>query len=71
MTDTNRVPEALAILKEALEDDGYFISWQANLAMAFKDQIINNPQESLHENCNNAAIEFMNRLFKANFERKV
>lgn len=65
----NKVPEALKVLKEALSDDSYLVSWQANLAMCFKDKITHNPNKSLHDNCNDAAIEFINRLLNSNFKR--
>lgn len=73
MSEENRVPEALAILKEAMEkDESYFISWQANLAMCFKDGFANNiNKKTLHEIANDAAVEFINRLLKSNFERKL
>lgn len=66
----NKVPEALDILKEALiKDEGYFISWKANIAMAFQDEFRNNfNHKGLHKISNDAALVFMNRLFNYKFE---
>lgn len=37
---TSDIPNAINVLTNALEEDSaYYISWQANIAMAFKDLI--------------------------------
>lgn len=53
------------------EDQGYYISWQANLAMTFKDEvrwykeskrIENLSEEDIHKIANAASIKFLDRL---------
>jgi hypothetical protein len=59
--------EAVKQLVSALKNDsGYYYSWQANIAMAFKDEMsregITFPQ--LHSVANKAAINFLDILMK-------
>lgn len=68
---------AIEVLQEALKDEGYYLSWQANIAMAFKDEY--NRQEykndhdklegfqaelDIHEIANTAAENFLQMLMK-------
>lgn len=58
------------VTKEIRNDSGYRISWQANIAMAFKDEwqrSANNgglpcTPEQIHEIANKAADNFLNLL---------
>lgn len=54
---------AVRVLIAALnEDPGYHIAWQANIAMAFKDEVARNPGASLHDQANAAATNFLAML---------
>lgn len=58
---------AVTILVDELsKDPHYFYAWQANIAMAFKDECSRNNVdfESLHEVANQAAINFLNLLIR-------
>lgn len=52
------------LCEELKKDSGYFYSWQANIAMQFKDNChragVDFPQ--LHEIANKSAIDFLNVL---------
>lgn len=61
--------EAVEHLTKALESDpGYWICWQANIAMAFKDEFNRHPlngmqlKDDIHEIANTAADNFLKRL---------
>lgn len=68
----NKLKEAVDVLVEALKtDEGYRIGWQANIAMAFKDEYYReNFQQSeqqfeyVNELANIAADNFLNLLCK-------
>ena len=70
MSEKNRVPEALAILREAMADrepGSYYDGWKANIAMAFVDQWMYGPDQAVTSGdvCrigNKAAGVFLNRL---------
>ena len=58
-----KVAAAVKTLVEALnEDEGYRMSWQANIAMAFKDEHDNGEHQSLHDVANNGAKRFLMML---------
>jgi hypothetical protein len=60
------------LCKTLKEDEGYYIVWQANIAMAFKDEFdrtmneLNTQYNSdiIHLIANNAAKNFLNLLIK-------
>lgn len=58
--------EAVETLIKALKEDGsYYMSWKANIAMAFIDEIESVPEvfkNDLHNNANNAADRFLKQL---------
>ena len=59
--------QAIQQLTKALkEDDGYWISWQANIAMSFYDEVrkekYKDPSTQFHEISNQAATNFLNNL---------
>lgn len=62
------IRDAIKILTKALrEDPDYFYTWQANIAMAFKDEIYMNPAHfadefDFHTISNTAAKNFLNLL---------
>lgn len=66
----NKVKEAVEVLVEALKtDESYRIGWQANIAMAFKDEFTRtNPdlkstsEYELHIIANQASNNFLNLL---------
>jgi hypothetical protein len=67
------ISEALNILKKELKkDEGYFITWQSNISMAFYDEYYKKPEDGkeklshqeIHAIANNAAINFLNLLIK-------
>lgn len=71
----NKLKEAVSVLVEALKtDEGYRIGWQANIAMAFKDEFWRTctthkhldlmDKEALHNIANTAADNFLNLLCK-------
>ena len=65
-----RLKEAVSVLVEALKtDESYRIGWQANIAMAFKDEYCREKFqqseqnfEDVHELANSAADNFLNLL---------
>ncbi len=64
MTTKEAVKQLVKALKE---DEGYKYSWQANIAMAFKDEYARTvssgkPIIGVHEIANTAAINFLNLL---------
>ena len=55
--------EAVETLSVALRTDpGYWLSWEANIAMAFKDEVARNPKASVHEQANAAAKNFLTMI---------
>jgi Tfp pilus assembly protein PilF len=66
------VPHAMKTVCKALkEDPGYYESWKANIAMAFKDewesewyQQSEQDKEDIHKLANIAAANFLNLLIK-------
>lgn len=68
----NNVPLAIEVLKKAMNDEGYYMAWQANIAMAFYDEFIKQRPDSdeesevIHKIANNAAKNFLNLLFEKN-----
>ena len=69
--ENQSVSSAMGVLIEALQSDpGYRLSWQANIAMAFKDEYAcNNMPDAeskgsatIHEISNNAADNFLAML---------
>lgn len=67
------IKEELDIVRQALRtDEGYYHSWQANIAMAFKDQFDKDAQKydiyyspkDIHEIANEAAQNFLNQLIR-------
>lgn len=69
MNNENEVRDAIKVVSKALlDDEGYRISWQANIAMAFKDQAEWDrrswDKEELDITANNAAEYFVALLCK-------
>jgi len=68
----NDVPLAMEILKKAMNDESYYIAWQANIAMAFCDEFTKQRPDSdeecevIHKIANQAAMNFLNLLFERN-----
>lgn len=62
----SNIQSAMQQVIEALKsDEGYFISWQANIAMAFKDELAKRGKtvdSEMHEIANQAAKNFLNLL---------
>lgn len=58
--------DAVIKLKEELKkDEGYYYSWQANIAMAFKDEYIRKmggTSSNVHDIANQAARNFLDLL---------
>ena len=57
--------EAMKVLVKALEEDeGYRYGWQANIAMAFKDEYARSisGNDTIHDISNKAAINFLTIL---------
>jgi len=60
------------LCKTLREDEGYYISWQANIAMQFKDEYhrrmeklgIQYDSDVIHEIANTAAKNFLDLLIK-------
>ena len=75
---TNKVAEAMKVFTDALKEDksegSYYYSWQANIAMAFKDEFSRYAEDheiegsaknfNVHEIANNAAKNFLEILCK-------
>jgi len=63
-TTTKQAVEKLC--KELKEDEGYYIVWKANIAMAFKDEFYRTYPENelaeIHNIANNAADNFLKLL---------
>lgn len=63
--ECNKLVEAMEVLKDALlNDDDYRLGWQANIAMAFKDEYYRNSskyknQQDIHVIANTAAKNFL------------
>ena len=66
------IKKEITILRKALaNDNGYYISWMANIAMAFKDEYSRNKKkyknkEDIHYIANQAAQNFLDLLIKEN-----
>jgi len=60
----NKLKNAVEVLREALKtDEGYRIGWQANIAMAFKDEYYRSKnKEEIHEIANKASDNFLQLL---------
>lgn len=51
------------LIKHLNEDEGYRYTWQANIAMSFKDEYEANKNDpEIHYIANNAAIRFLHNL---------
>lgn len=51
------------LCKALVADEGYWYSWKANIAMAFKDEFdTNGVSSTVHEIANNAADNFLKLL---------
>lgn len=62
-----RTSEAIDTLKDSLEDEGYYLAWQANIAMAFKDEYDRSDKryknrQDIHDIANTAAKNFLTLL---------
>ena len=70
MNMENKIKEAVEILGTALkEDEDYYNSWKANIAMSFYDEVCINPVRYMDENnwhkiADDAADNFLNLLIK-------
>jgi hypothetical protein len=65
----NLVPDAIAIIVKHLQDDkSYYIAWQANIAMAFQDEMHRKGYRlpDLYEIANKAADNFLELLMAKN-----
>ena len=67
------VKKEMDVIRKALkEDEGYWIAWQANIAMAFLDRLHNSgykfPDD--HMIANDAAIDFLKNLTRDIEENK-
>lgn len=69
----SEISEAIKVLTESLKkDEGYFYSWKANIAMAFKDEWSRQASasglpctpEHIHEIANKSANNFLKQLCK-------
>ena len=66
----NNLKEAVDTLCKALkEDEDYYRSWSANIAMAFYDEVVMNPAHYIdelnwQEIANKAADNFLKQLIK-------
>lgn len=65
----NEIGEAIKHIQKHLnEDEDYYMSWQANIALQFYDEYRRHdtilPHAKLHEIANNAAKNFLNLLLK-------
>jgi hypothetical protein len=63
----NLVPDAIAIIVKHLQDDkSYYIAWQANIAVAFQDEMQRRGYRlpDLYEIANKAADNFLELLMK-------
>lgn len=57
--------EAIKVLKEALKDDDYFYSWQANIAVDFQDAYERaESKDNIHKISNDAALNFLRRFMQ-------
>ena len=67
----SKLKDAVEILVQALKtDEGYRIGWQANIAMAFKDEYNRNrlkykTKQDIHTIANNASDNFLDLLCKS------
>jgi transposase len=73
MSNNLGIKKEVDVLRKALkEDEGYYISWQANIAMQFKDEYGRKMEELgtqynsdiIHEVANTAAKNFLDLLIK-------
>ncbi len=64
----NKLQEAVEVLCKALkENEDYYRSWKANIAMAFKDEYSRTPEvfkHDIHTIANEAADNFLKQLIK-------
>jgi hypothetical protein len=61
--DDMKLSEAFKIVATAIKNDpSYRIGWQANIAMAYKDEHSRNPNGTIHEIANSAADRFLEQL---------
>jgi len=62
------VKEAMDVLRDVLKDEDYYLGWQANIAMAYKDEAhrqgTRDSRTTLHDIGNQAAKNFLNMLMK-------
>lgn len=57
------IRDAVEVLcKELLKDEGYYISWKANIAMAFYDECERRGITHMHDVANSAAEYFLSNL---------
>lgn len=57
------------LTKQLRKDEGYYLTWQANIAMAFYDEFRRSKPKNLkqvHKAANEAAQNFLNMLIKLN-----
>jgi len=54
---------ATRTIRKKLLDDGYFMAWQANIAMAVKDAYKGDDIELVHEAANRGAYAFLKLMF--------
>lgn len=67
--EKNVIPKAIRQLANALEDESYYISWKANIAMAFYDEYCRCDKKyknhaDIHEIANKAADYFLKLLMR-------
>ena len=69
MIKSNEIEKAIKILQKSLKDKDYYLGWQANIAMSFKDLVyeakrtdknIRISNAKLHKLANEAAKRFLN-----------
>ena len=74
LREANELPNAIKVLQKHLSEDksegSYYYSWQANIAMAFKDEMARympldvKGTEEVHQIANRAAKNFLDLLIK-------
>ena len=63
MSNQTELRKAMEIVCKAIKsDEGYRMSWVANIAMAFQDESDSSNNLSMHEISNNAAKRFLDNL---------
>ena len=66
-TPENKVKEAVDVVRKALrEDEGYYLTWQSNIAVAFQDCLARAGYKlpDQHKISNDAAKEFLSNLLR-------